>query len=211
MEELLRELDATDRVNGLGNRFLYLCVRRSKHLPHGGRLCEAEVTRLSDHIRRVLETARLLGEVRRDAEADRIWEAVYPALTSDRLGMLGALTARAEAQVLRLSFLYSLLDTSPTIRRPHLEAALAFWQYAEDSAAYIFGDAIGDPIADRVLTALRANGATSQSGLSDLFGRNLPAGRLARALETLLRLGKVKTRRVVETGGRPSTLWEALS
>jgi hypothetical protein len=208
MEELLRELDATDRVNGLGNRFLFICVRRSKLLPHGGRLPESEVSTLTERMARVLETARFLGEVRRDAEADRMWEAVYPALTKDRPGMLGALTARAEAQVLRLSFLYALLEMSTTIRRPHLEAALAFWQYAENSAAYIFGDAVGDPVADRVLSALRANGATSQSGLSDVFGRHLSAARLSGALETLLKLGKVKTQRL-ETGGRPTTLWEA--
>jgi hypothetical protein len=68
---------------------------------------------------------------------------------------------------------------------------------------------VGDPVADRVLSALRVNGATSQSGLSDLFGRNLSAARLSAALETLLKLGKVKTHRV-ETLGRPSTLWEAI-
>ncbi|MFT4037205.1 MAG: hypothetical protein QM692_03415 [Thermomicrobiales bacterium] len=208
-EELLREMDATDRVNGLGNRFLFIPVRRSKLLPHGGRLPDAEVTRLSDDLRSAIEAARRFTEVRRDPEADRIWEAVYPELTRDRPGMLGALTARAEAQVLRLSFIYALLDSSPAIRRPHLEAALAVWQYAEDGAAYVFGDAVGDPVADRVLGALRANGPSSQSGLSDLFGRNLSATRLSGALETLLRLGKVRATRV-ETAGRPATVWEAL-
>ena len=123
--------------------------------------------------------------------------------------MLGAVTARAEAQTLRLSLLYALLDASPQIRRPHLEAALALWQFAEASAVYIFGDAVGDPVADRVLAALRANGPMSQSALSDLFGRHLSAAKLARALETLLRLGKVRMQQLA-TGGRPTTLWEAV-
>ena len=86
---------------------------------------------------------------------------------------------------------------------------MALWQYAEDSAAYIFGDAVGDPIADRVLSALRATGPMSQSALSDLFGRHLSAAKLSAALETLLKLGKVRTQRV-ETGGRPTTVWEAV-
>jgi hypothetical protein len=210
IEELLRELDATDRANGFANRYLFLCVQRSKLLPHGGQLAEDQVQALANCVEAALNKARLLGEIRRDDEASRMWEAAYPALTQERPGMLGAVTARAEAQVLRLSLIYALLDGSSAIRRPHLEAALALWQYAEDSAAYIFGDAIGDPIADRVLTALRANGATSQSGLSDLFGRHLPAAKLAAALERLLALGKVRTTRV-ETGGRPSTVWEAIS
>src|SRR3712207_5636588 len=83
IEELLRELDATDRVNGLGNRFLFLCVRRSKLLPHGGQLEEASVNGLAERVGRVLETARVLGEICRDAEADRMWEAVCPSLTRD--------------------------------------------------------------------------------------------------------------------------------
>ena len=35
-DELRRYLDATERANGFGNRFLWVCVRRSKELPDGG-------------------------------------------------------------------------------------------------------------------------------------------------------------------------------
>ena len=87
-----------------------------------------------------------------------MWEAVYSELTAERPGMFGSITARADAHTLRFSLLYALLDGAAAIRRPHLEAALAVWQYAEDSARFIFGDATGDPIADRILSALRANG-----------------------------------------------------
>jgi hypothetical protein len=37
-EELLRCLNSTEAVNGFGNRFLWLCVKRSKCLPEGGRI-----------------------------------------------------------------------------------------------------------------------------------------------------------------------------
>ena len=42
------------------------------------------------------------------------------------------------------------------IRRTHVESALAIWEYAEESARYIFGDAIGDAGADKVLEELKA-------------------------------------------------------
>ena len=76
--------------------------------------------------------------------------------------MFGAITSRAEAQVMRMACIYALLDQSVLIRKPHLEAALAVWGYAEDSARHVFGDATGDPVADQIRTALDQNpGGTS--------------------------------------------------
>ncbi len=69
--------------------------------------------------------------------------------------MLGAVTARAEAIVMRLAVVYAVLDGRTHIGVEHLRAALAVWQYCEDSARYVFGDALGDPVADELLEALR--------------------------------------------------------
>jgi hypothetical protein len=211
-DELLRNLHATERVNGFGNRFLFLSVRRSKSLPHGGLLSDAEVMRLSRRIANALQEARKCGEMRRDEEANRMWEAVYPELTQERPGMLGAITARAEAQALRLSLVYALIDGATAIQRPHLEAALAVWSYSEESAKFIFGDAIGDPVADTILRALRTSGPKTQTQLSELFGRNQSASRLNQALVVLLDLGKVRTWEGESVkGGRAPTWWEAIS
>ena len=102
-----------------------------------------------------IDAARKRGLIERDPEARAMWRKVYPELTKDRPGMLGAITARAEAHALRFSLLYALLDQAPAIGCVHLEAALALWEYCEDSARYLFGDATGDPTADRVLAAIR--------------------------------------------------------
>jgi hypothetical protein len=210
IRELLRELSETYQANGFANRNLFVCVQRSRELPHGGELPDAEVTALAMRVRAALDAARRIGPVRRDAETDRVWEAVYSALTAARPGMLGAITARAEAQVLRLSLLYALLDLSQDIRRVHLEAALAVWQYAEDSARFIFGDATGDPVADQILTALRRTGRMTQTQISELFGRNHKAGRLERALATLLAAVLVRTWQGETVSGRPPVHWEAV-
>jgi hypothetical protein len=209
--ELLRELSETAQANGFANRFPFFCVRRSKELPHGGALPEAAVRELVDRVRKALSTARRIGALCRDAETNRMWEEAYSKLTAERPGMFGSITARADAHTLRFSVFYALLDGAEAIRRPHLEAALAVWQYAEDSARFIFGDATGDPIADRILSALRANGPMAQNELVDLFGRNVAAARLAAALETLLHAGKVRSQRDDGTGGRPRTIRQATS
>jgi hypothetical protein len=53
--------------------------------------------------------------------------------SADQPGLLGALTARAEAQVIRLALLFALLDKEGSIGVAHLKAALAFWRYCEAS------------------------------------------------------------------------------
>ena len=77
--------------------------------------------------------------------------AVVRAALEGAPGLLGAATNRAEAQVLRLSVPYALLDRSARHPPEHLLAALAVWRYAEASARWVFGDALGDTIADAIL------------------------------------------------------------
>src|SRR5205823_2415002 len=47
-EELRRELTATEQANGFANRFLWCCAKRSKHLPDGGDLHDADLRSLVD-------------------------------------------------------------------------------------------------------------------------------------------------------------------
>ena len=207
-DELLRVFDSTDAANGFGNRFAWFAVRRSKFLPEGGQVPEEELADLVERTRNALAFARRQREVRRDEAARRLWAEVYPTLSDAKPGLLGALAARAEAHVLRWSLLYALLDEAPAIGVLHLLAALALWDYAEASIRHVFGDATGDPIADRLLAALRANGPMTQAEVVDLFGRNVAAARLGRAQESLLRAGLIRSEQEA-TGGRPRTVWRA--
>jgi hypothetical protein len=61
--ELRIYFDRTEMANGFGNRFLFACVRRSKFLPFGGALDDADVRTLAYEIRRVAETARSIRQV----------------------------------------------------------------------------------------------------------------------------------------------------
>jgi hypothetical protein len=206
--ELLRVIDSTDAANGFGNRFNWACVRRSKLLAEGGRPPEAKRADLVVRTRDALTAARKAGEVRRDAEARALWAEVYGDLSAPAVGLFGAMTDRAEAHVLRWSLLYALLDRSREITVAHLIAALALWDYAAASARFVFGDALGDPIADRVLAGLRNGGPLDRTQISELFGRHVNAARLDKALAALLIAGKARTWSE-ETGGRRRTMWAA--
>jgi len=208
-DELLRYLDSTEAANGLGNRILWFCVRRSKELPDGGEA--VDLTPFTRRLDDALHTARTIGQMRRDDEAHALWHREYGRLTEGKPGLLGAMVARAAPIVLRLSMIYALLDGSAVIRVPHLQAALAIWEYAEASAHWIFGDALGDPVADEILRALRAapSGLTRTDIYSGLFGRNQSAARIGRALASLLEKGLTRWERE-DTGGRPGERWFAV-
>ena len=107
-------------------------------------------------------------------------ESVYTELSEGRPGLVGALTARAEAQVLRLALIYALADCSEVILRVHLEAALEVSRYCAESASYIFGERLGDPLADEILTALRtkAHLIALRSATISSATRPLPRSRL---------------------------------
>ncbi len=209
-DELRRYLDRTELGNGFANRFLFLCVRRAQYLPDGGVVDDQVMIPLANRLRTMIERARQAGEVYRDAKARELWADIYPALSDARVGLLGAVTSRAEAQVLRLSLLYALLDGDRVIGRQHIEAALALWQYAEASARFVFGESVGDPVTDRIVSALRAAGSPglTRTGIRDLFQKHETAGRLDRALVAIEAAGLARRERV-QTAGRPMECWVA--
>jgi hypothetical protein len=209
-DELRRYLGRTEAGNGFANRFLWLLVRRSKALPEGGQLDEAMLAPLAERLTKAVAFAREVRDLRFDAEARQIWHAVYPALSEGTPGLLGAVIARAEAQVVRLGCIYALLDCSDRIRHEHLLAALGVWDYCEASVRQIFSDTLGDPVADELLRALRVEGAhgMTRTEIRDLFGRNRRQSEIGRALGVLLEHGLAKVARE-QTGGRPAERWFA--
>jgi len=205
-EELRRQLNATEMANGFANRFLWARVRRSKSLPEGGALSDDEIQAFAVRVRESMALARRQQEIGRDDEARIYWRTIYDELSEGAPGLFGAVTSRAEAQVMRLSGIYAVLDQSPVIRRNHLVSALALWRYCEASARAIFGDATGDRIADRILAFVVAAGDTgvSRSDVSNHFTRNVNAGRITMAIESLVESKHLETRQE-PTGGRNAT------
>ena len=179
-------------------------------LPEGGDLHDSAFAGLIVKVRRALDAARKPREMKFDQRARDVWWQIYPELSRDRSGLMGAILARAEAQVIRLALVYALLDCATAIGVEHLESALGLWQYSEASAKWIFGDALGDPDADTILNALRSqpNGMT-RTEISNLFGRNLSAPRIDRALAVLLTAKRAAPTRE-KTNGKPAERWRVI-
>jgi hypothetical protein len=212
-DELRRKMTDTEAANGWGNRILWVAVRRRQKLPFGGDLGYEDLVVMQQALAAAVDAVRGWGEQAMTFAPDAagLWEQAYNGeLSVDRPGMVGAITARAEAQTLRIAVCYALLDQSARIELPHLRAALAVWKYAAASAAWAFGDQLGDPLADTIRDALTRAGqrGLSRSEIFALLGRNQPAERIDSALITLV--GRGLARFVNEqTGGRPAQRWFA--
>jgi hypothetical protein len=202
--ELLRSLSATERANGFANRFLFALVKRAQYLPSGQGAPTAILQPYFARFERVLGSARLRGQIARDDEAEELWAEMYRSIEAEHPGLTGAILGRGAAQVLRLSLLYSLLDEreilcpAPAIRSTHVLAAIALWDYCKASVLYLFGDAVGDAVADRLLRRFRP-----MRKVILLYEVSGGRGKIKRLLVQLNRIHSSKVR----TAGRPIREW----
>ena len=201
--ELLSMLTTTSAASGFGNRFLWVATKRSKWLPEGGELPPVSIVLISIRTL-VLHEEKVIG---RSDDAKRMWAAVYPVLGTRPEGIYGAITGRAQPQVLRLSLIYAMLDNVNEIGEKHLLAALAVWDYCERSAAYVFGDAQGDPGMDRILSLLSPEHPTTTTEICDAFGRNVSATRYRPWLRMLLERRLIRGETIKPERGRPIEQW----
>jgi hypothetical protein len=208
--ELLACLTEVESANGYANRFLWLYVRRSKLLPLGSKVDYIEFLSINAEISRRIDFARNIEQLDFSDEAKEIWASIYEHLETSRFGFVAKVTQRASPYVLRLSCIFAVLDKKTVIEREHLEAALAVWQYCEDSAKYIFGDSLGNKNADLLLNALREaeNGLTRTEIYNDVFQKNVSAKQIRQALQLLIESDLIESRtEQTENARKPSEKW----
>jgi hypothetical protein len=210
--ELAQHLRRTDAHNGFVNRCLWTCVRRSQCLPEGSSPRPDDLSVIARELRRIVDwVSRTESEpLCRDQAARELWNDGYETLSDARPGLYGAATSRAEAQVLRLSAIYAALDCSPVIEPPHLQAALAVWDYCSASAALIFHASTGDAVLDRIRRALdEAPEGLTRKEIRDLFHGHVSSERIDMALQELTAQG-LATNQTTSGRGRPATRWSGM-
>jgi|AGTN01.2.fsa_nt_gi hypothetical protein len=216
-KELGLLLRSADVWNGFCNRFMWLCVRRNKLIACPTGMDQGRVNHLALYIASAVRRAwKSSGSVSLDASAMALWKSIYPRITEDQPGALGAITARAEAHVMRLALVYALLDESCllepgaalTIKEGHLQSSLAFWKYCQDSASYIFGGYDTNRDTSKILAALR-DGDKTKAELNELFSGHLKSDQLSAILDELLEQGRITkgTRGGGQGKGKAATMY----
>lgn len=215
-EELHAKLTSTDAHNGVGNRILWVYVRRSKCLAFTPRPDQDVLEQLANELAQRIASAKTIGLVEWADDAARAWEKIYPSLTAGRAGLVGSLTARAAPQVIRMAMLYAAIDSMNKIHLDHLKAALAFWQYCEASVNFVFKARSGDPIKAKVQQYLEAAGEAgmTRSGIGEALGNHVRSAELELVL-TSLEQDQIVTRFMVKPakdskGGRPREMFRAV-
>lgn len=212
-EELGKKMTATESANGFGNRFFWVCVKRARKLPLGGNLRDEDLDPLKQELTEAIRDARRVGEMGMSLTAQGIWSTAYnDELTTERDGLFGAITGRASAISLRLSVLFAALDGSHVIEADHVEAALATWRRAEQSAAYLFGGHTGDQFTDRIKGIILNAGQEGirRSEIRKALGsNNFSTERIINALDSLEESG-VAIPTTEETAGRAAERWFAV-
>ena len=211
-EELAAELTKTDAANGFGNRFLWSCVRRSKLLPRGGNLQDADIEPLRQRLINALQCADGVDHIDLSAEAWNLWEQQYPILSGGHAGLHGKLTSRAEAQVRRLACVYALLDQCRTVETQHLQASLALWEFCDRSAGYLFGtsgpgqrEVNHDPVQEVVDIIRGLGGRTTLKAIRGKRRKFREAGVLEPIIEQAIDRGLLRRRSVPPSGpGAPT-------
>ncbi len=198
--ELRAKLTNVDAANGFGNRFLWLAVRRTRLMPFPESPRGLIAPHLLTQINQAIEAAQVPSEVPWSEAAREYWEVLYADLAMEhRVGLLGALSARTEAQIVRLALVYALLDRSSTIDIEHLHAGRSLWDYAARSVRYVFGASTGNRDADSLRTYL-ADGPMEWENAKKVLGLRRGSD-LEDAVRVLAELGIAETVTVPRAGG----------
>jgi hypothetical protein len=201
-EDLHAHLADVDAANGLMNRFLFVLTTRERLLAVPERVSAPVLDALAARVRRALEAAHHVTDLRLTYGAEALWRGIYPALSGDVPGLVGAVLGRAEPHVLRLAAIYALLREAQEIHETDLVAALAAWDICDSSARVIFAGRTGDALADRVREALLPGESVDLTELHERLGKHTPASRLRDALALLAGLGDLHVGQEA-TAGRP--------
>lgn len=204
-EELIALLTATDADNGFANRFLWICVTRSKLLPFGGELEDNTILGIGEVLKAAIEDAAALDRITLTDAAKADWETVYGPITTGEPGLVGTMIGRGAPYVMRMAGIYAALDGTPEIDVPHLKAGLAVWSYGDASLRHIFAVApreATNPYRGTILAALAGGSLTQTEIANDLFMKNLRAPEPLATLEGLLAEGLVARTFERPAGGR---------
>jgi len=207
MKELVKKLSDIDMASGFGNRFLWLYSERKQLLPRGAPLrlknFEIEMAWLRECLQWSSE-ADWSVPISMTSEAWDLWESegLYAHLGRPRPGVLDELTARAEPQVRRIAIIFALLEKETVVSRQHLEAAHAFWDYCERTAAAIWGCAPEHETDTKILAALRLmpDGMSKTELTRKVFSGHISGDDLSKSLAGLLRACLIKQKKIKKHG-----------
>jgi hypothetical protein len=204
IEEFQSRSTEVDFFSGSYNRFIFMFAQRERLIADPREIHDPRLSKLAGQLGEAIEKGRSLGAVKWTKPAKRLWEEYYYGHLHP-IGPLGALTARWDAQNVRLALTLAVLDGG-MIRAEHIEHAYKLWEYAEMTVRAIVGVTTGNKNADKILEALNTKGDLSRTDiLRNVLGGNVTSDELQVLGKILKDYGVTRT--VRKTKGRPAEIW----
>jgi len=210
--ELLQCLSAVENKNGFSNRILWIATERKKLIPRPQWIeWNHDYPNIVNRLKTIIKDfSSVPRELRWSKEGQKAWDDFYKSIPDLDSGIVGSIIARSDAHVLRLTMAYTVLDHTALMEPKHLQAAIAFWDYCQRSAQWVFGEKTGNTMADKIYWALERapQGMTKMEIGADVFGRNYTKIALDSALSSLRDSGLADfTIERKKKGGRPTEHW----
>jgi hypothetical protein len=101
--------------------------------------------------------------------------------------------------------IYSLLDGKKTIEISHLSSALAFWQYCEDSAKFIFSGWGSNPAVVKIMNYISTK-PRSKTDLFRLFKNKIRKEMIDDSLKELIASGRIISSEI-KTGSKNKIIY----
>lgn len=226
--ELVKMLSKTDIVNGLANRFLMSYAARTKLVPDPQPTPADRMEWFANWIvgAVTLAVSQHLRPLQMTDDAKEYWDTMYRTLNeATHEPVIASLIAREELYVRVLATLLALLNQETVITETHLDAALAWRQYWEDTLNFIFSTSkknenakamqeLKDRIVDTIATLGGKNirHAAITKKLTNNYAKNSPFNKevIQVALEALQRESppRIVAEMVTTDGpGRPANVY----
>jgi putative DNA primase/helicase len=221
--EIVKTLTSTDITNGLANRFPMFYSVRDKIVPMPKATDQRLMEGFAEHLSWAIYEATKQTQISMDPEALEYWSEIYHELEAKaHPPAIAALLARQSTYTLIFAALLALLNRQPIVSRDHLDAALAWVQYWEDTALFVFSNGEQNEQAikmkglkDEIVQAITTLGGVKvkHSDVADkVTNKYQKAWPLAKnvkfAVELLERESPPRVySETVTTGGRPSNLY----
>jgi putative DNA primase/helicase len=221
--EIVKTLTSADITNGLANRFPMFYSVRTQSVPFPKPTDEGLMDSFAGHIAAALQQAVTVGEVRMTADAQEYWAFLYGEIEEKVFPpRVASLLARQSTYALIFAALLALLGRQREIGPEHLDAAMAWVDYWEQTALFVFSSSeqteqtvkmrgLMDEIV-QVVATMGGRGVPHSEVASKLTNKYMKAWPTAKAVKDAVELLQRESpprlvSEAITTGGRPSNLY----
>lgn len=225
--EIIKSLSSIDITNGLANRFAMFYSVRTKTVPMPEPTDATLMRAFAEHVRAALWEGVARGQIRMDTEAEAYWHWVYDYIENQTYPpAVASLLGRQSTYTLIFAALLALLNREYVVECKHLEAALSWMKYWEQTALFVFSNGDQNEEAHRmrsleneiiqVITTMGGVGVPHTEVANRVTRKyqrkDVTAGDVKTALERLQRESPPRIRtETLASNGRPSNRYSLVT